>query len=40
VAIIAIAIRHTFDYDRDTTVPVEDVERFEAIRTAQLARRP
>jgi cytochrome o ubiquinol oxidase subunit 1 len=39
VALVAAAITHTFDYDRDTTVPAEDVARFESRRTAQLALR-
>jgi cytochrome o ubiquinol oxidase subunit I len=39
VALVAAAITHTFDYDRDTTVPAEDVVRFESRRTAQLASR-
>ena len=37
VALIAAAIIHTFNYNRDTTVPAEDVARFESLRTAQLA---
>ena len=30
VALIAAAIGHTFNYDRDTIIPVEDVARFES----------
>jgi cytochrome o ubiquinol oxidase subunit 1 len=37
VAIFVVAIWHTFNYDRDYFVPAEDVERFESLRTAQLA---
>ena len=37
VAILATAIAHTFNYDRDFHVPAEDVLRFESVRTAQLA---
>jgi cytochrome o ubiquinol oxidase subunit I len=39
VAIFVVAIWHTFNYDRDTFVPAEDVARFESLRTAQLAAR-
>jgi cytochrome o ubiquinol oxidase subunit 1 len=37
VALIAAAIVHTFNYNRDYYVPAEDVARFESRRTAQLA---
>jgi cytochrome o ubiquinol oxidase subunit 1 len=39
VALLVVAIGHTFNYDRDEVVPIEDVVRFESLRTAQLARR-
>jgi cytochrome o ubiquinol oxidase subunit 1 len=39
VAILVVSIWHTFNYDRDTFVPAEDVARFESLRTAQLAAR-
>jgi cytochrome o ubiquinol oxidase subunit 1 len=38
-ALIAAAISHTFNYNRDTTIPAEEVVRFESRRTAQLALR-
>ncbi len=37
VALLATAILHTFNYNRDTTIPVEEVLRFEKQRTAQVA---
>lgn len=37
VGLLAVAIGHTFNYDRDFHIPVEDVERTEAARTRQLA---
>jgi cytochrome o ubiquinol oxidase subunit 1 len=37
VALIAAAIIHTFNYDRDYDIPVADVVRFESHRTAQVA---
>ncbi len=37
VALIATAIYHTFDYDRDYYIPAEEVERIEAERTRVLA---
>jgi cytochrome o ubiquinol oxidase subunit 1 len=37
IALVAAAIIHTFNYNRDTTVPAEDVARFETRRAAQLA---
>ncbi|MGA0598546.1 cytochrome o ubiquinol oxidase subunit I [Enterovirga sp. CN4-39] len=37
IALLATAILHTFNYNRDTTIPVEEVLRFEKQRTAQLA---
>jgi cytochrome o ubiquinol oxidase subunit 1 len=39
VAILAVAIRHTFNYDRDYFVSAEEVIRFESLRTAQLSAR-
>jgi cytochrome o ubiquinol oxidase subunit 1 len=39
VAALVVGIRHTFDYDRAYHVPVEDVARFESLRTAQLGGR-
>ena len=39
VALIAAAIIHTFNYNRDYYVPAEDVVRLESQRTAQLAAR-
>ncbi len=39
IALIAAAISHTFNYNRDTTIPAEEVVRFESRRTAQLALR-
>mgnify|MGYP007028415762 CR=1 FL=1 len=36
--LIAAAIMHTFNYNRDYYVPAEDVVRLEGVRTAQLAR--
>jgi cytochrome o ubiquinol oxidase subunit 1 len=38
VVLIAAAIRHTFNYRRDTHVPATDVARAEHARTLQLAR--
>jgi cytochrome o ubiquinol oxidase subunit 1 len=37
VAIIAVAIAHTFNYDRDYYVPVDEVERVEKARDRELA---
>ena len=37
VALIAYAIAHTFNYDRDTFIPVEDVARAEGERSRLLA---
>ena len=37
VALLATAIIHTFNYNRDTTIPVEEVLRFEKQRAAQVA---
>ena len=39
VGLIAAAIMHTFNYNRDTIVPAEDVVRLESQRTAQLGGR-
>ncbi|WP_126975686.1 cytochrome o ubiquinol oxidase subunit I [Frigidibacter oleivorans] len=36
-ALVGYAIRHTFDYDRDHHIPVEEVARCEAARDRQLA---
>ncbi|SFP49643.1 cytochrome o ubiquinol oxidase subunit I [Sphingomonas rubra] len=38
VALIATAIVHTFNYDRDFHIPVEDIRRGEDARTESLAR--
>ena len=38
LAILAVAIIHTFNYDRDGIFPEADVARFESLRTAQLSR--
>jgi cytochrome o ubiquinol oxidase subunit I len=37
VGLIAAAIIHTFNYNRDFYIPAEDVGRLENQRTAQLA---
>lgn len=37
VALLAYAIAHTFNYDRDTSIPVEEVIRTEGERTRLLA---
>jgi cytochrome o ubiquinol oxidase subunit 1 len=37
VGLIAAAIIHTFNYNRDYYIPAEDVVRFESQRAAQLA---
>jgi cytochrome o ubiquinol oxidase subunit 1 len=37
VALIAAAIIHTFNYDRDFYIPATDVVKLESLRTAQLA---
>jgi cytochrome o ubiquinol oxidase subunit 1 len=37
VAIIGVAIAHTFNYDRDYYVPVDEVERVEKARDRELA---
>jgi cytochrome o ubiquinol oxidase subunit 1 len=37
LAILVTAIAHTFNYDRDHYIPVEEVERHEAARTQALA---
>ena len=37
--IIAVAIGHTFNYDRDLYIPVEEVIRLESLRTAELGGR-
>ena len=37
VGLIAAAIIHTFNYNRDYYIPAEDVVRLESQRTAQLA---
>jgi cytochrome o ubiquinol oxidase subunit 1 len=37
VALLATAIYHTFNYNRDTSIPADDVARLEGLRTAQLA---
>jgi cytochrome o ubiquinol oxidase subunit 1 len=39
IALVVAAIAHTFNYNQDTTIPAEDVVRFESRRTAQLALR-
>jgi cytochrome o ubiquinol oxidase subunit 1 len=39
IAALIFAVRHTFDYDTAEYVPVEEVARFESLRTAQLAGR-
>jgi len=39
LGLIAAAIGHTFNYDRDEIVPVEDVIRLESVRTAELGGR-
>jgi cytochrome o ubiquinol oxidase subunit 1 len=39
IALVVAAITHTFNYNQDTTIPAEDVVRFESRRTAQLALR-
>jgi cytochrome o ubiquinol oxidase subunit 1 len=36
-ALLATAIGHTFNYDRDYHIPAEEVERVEAERTRMLA---
>ena len=36
-ALLAVAIGHTFNYDRDYHIPAEEVERVEAERTRMLA---
>jgi cytochrome o ubiquinol oxidase subunit 1 len=36
VALIAAAITHTFNYDREYYLPLEEVVRVESQRTAQL----
>ena len=36
VGLAAVAIGHTFNYNRDFHIPVEEVERFETERTRQL----
>ena len=36
-ALLAVAIGHTFNYDRDYYIPAEEVERVEAERTRMLA---
>jgi cytochrome o ubiquinol oxidase subunit 1 len=38
-AALVFGVRHTFDYDRDEYVPVEEIAQFESLRTAQLAER-
>jgi cytochrome o ubiquinol oxidase subunit 1 len=38
VALVATAIVHTFNYDRDFDIPVEDVKKAEDARTEALAR--
>ena len=37
VALLAVAIGHTFNYKRDYYIPAEEVHRTEAARTLQLA---
>jgi cytochrome o ubiquinol oxidase subunit 1 len=37
IALVAAAIIHTFNYNRDTMVSAQDVARLESSRTAQLA---
>jgi cytochrome o ubiquinol oxidase subunit I len=37
VALLATAIAHTFNYNRDYYIPAEDVVRIESQRAAQLA---
>ncbi len=37
IGLIAVAIHHTFNYDREFHVPVEEIERAEGERTRQLA---
>jgi len=37
VAMLGVAIAHTFNYDRDYTIPADDVVRAEDLRTRQLA---
>jgi cytochrome o ubiquinol oxidase subunit 1 len=38
VAIVVVAITHTFNYHRDYYIPADEVERTEAARTALMAR--
>jgi cytochrome o ubiquinol oxidase subunit 1 len=40
VALLAAAIAHTFNYDRDFDITAADVERTEGERTRRLARVP
>jgi cytochrome o ubiquinol oxidase subunit I len=37
VAMLAAAIWHTFNYDRDFNIPADEVARVEAARTQALA---
>jgi cytochrome o ubiquinol oxidase subunit 1 len=37
VALLAAAIIHTFNYNRDFYIPADDVVRLESHRTAQLS---
>jgi cytochrome o ubiquinol oxidase subunit 1 len=37
VAVLAVAIAHTFNYQRDFQIPANEVERTEAGRTRLLA---
>jgi cytochrome o ubiquinol oxidase subunit 1 len=37
VALLAVAIGHTFNYNRDYHIPADEVARVEALRTEQLA---
>jgi cytochrome o ubiquinol oxidase subunit 1 len=37
VGLLAVAIGHTFNYDRDYYIPADDVDRIESRRAAQLA---
>jgi len=39
VGLITCAIGHTFNYDRDEIIPVQDVVRLESLRTAELGGR-
>jgi cytochrome o ubiquinol oxidase subunit 1 len=38
-AALVFGVRHTFDYDHDEYVPVDEIAQFESLRTTQLAER-